>query len=91
MSRPEDLERIARLEEVLQSREEALRTVEERMALLRNELLLREDNYNKHFRNGGLGERVLDVASAQGSQQGLKDWMLKSKRRSTNESGRRPV
>jgi hypothetical protein len=45
---------------------------------LRGEMLLREENYNKHFRNGGAGARVLDVTSAAGSQQGLVDWMLKA-------------
>lgn len=37
---------------------------DERMAQLRNEMLLREANYNKTFSNGGLGERVLNVGSA---------------------------
>lgn len=41
--------------------EELVRTSEERMAQLRAELLLREDNYNKHFKNGGAGEKVGDV------------------------------
>lgn len=44
----------------------------------------REDNYNKHFKNGGAAERVLDVASALGSQQTVMDWMIKPKRRTTD-------
>jgi hypothetical protein len=35
--------------------EERVRSAEERMIQLRAELLLREDNYNKHFKNGGAG------------------------------------
>ncbi len=38
--------------------DELVRTSEERMAKLRAELLLREENYNKHFKNGGAGEKV---------------------------------
>ncbi len=43
--------------------EELVRTSEERMAALRAELLLREENYNKHFKNGGAGEKVGRAAS----------------------------
>jgi hypothetical protein len=63
------------------------------MAQLRGEMLLREENYNKHFRNGGLGERVLDVGLAAGAQSEVMGWMLKSNtssggghRRSTGEA-----
>jgi hypothetical protein len=61
------------------------------MAQLRGEMLLREENYNKHFRNGGLGERVLDVVLAAGAQSEVVGWMLKSSsgggaRRSTGEA-----
>lgn len=45
---------------------------------LRGEMLLREENYNKHFRNGGVGARVLDVSAASGAEQGLVNWMLKA-------------
>lgn len=44
------------LEAALAEAEEAVRTAEERMQQLRAELLLREENYNKHFKNGGAGE-----------------------------------
>ncbi len=93
-SRPEDVARIEALEQAVRERDEALRTSEERMAQLRSEMLLREENYNKHFRNGGLGEKVLDVGAAMGSQQGVVDWMLKAKsRRSTGggDSFRKPA
>jgi hypothetical protein len=56
-----------------------VRTSEERMAALRAELLLREDNYNKHFRNGGAGEKVLAVGAALSAQADVMDWMLKKK------------
>ena len=36
--------------------EELVRTAEERMQQLRAELLLREESYNNHFKNGGAGE-----------------------------------
>lgn len=29
---------------------------------LRMEMLAREEQYNKHFKNGGMGEKVLNVA-----------------------------
>lgn len=38
------------------------------MAHLRAELLLREENYNKHFKNGGAGEKVLSVGAALNAQ-----------------------
>lgn len=49
------------------------------MAQLRAELLLREENYNKHFKNGGAGEKVLSVGAAMNAQSGVMDWMLKKK------------
>jgi hypothetical protein len=45
----------------------------------------REENYNKHFKNGGAGERVLDVTSALTSQQDMVDWMLKAGGRRTGD------
>jgi hypothetical protein len=89
--RPEDVAAIAELRAAIAAREEALRTAEDRMAQLRGEMLLREENYNKHFRNGGLGERVLDVGLAAGAQSEVVGWMLKSSsgggnRRSTGEA-----
>lgn len=45
-----------------------VRTSEERMQQLRAELLLREENYNKHFKNGGAGEKVLAVGAALNAQ-----------------------
>lgn len=89
--RPEDVATIADLRAALAAREEALRTAEDRMAQLRGEMLLREENYNKHFRNGGMGQRVLDVGLAAGAQSEVMSWMLKSgsggggSRRSTGE------
>lgn len=85
--RPEDVAAIGELKAVLAAREEALRTSEERMAQLRGEMLLREENYNKHFRNGGMGERVLDVGLAASAQSEVVSWMLKGghSRRGTGE------
>lgn len=68
---------LAELRSILAAREEALRTAEDRMAALRAEMLLREESYNKHFRNGGMGERVLNVGSAAGAHSEVMGWMLK--------------
>ena len=38
--------------------EELVRTAEDRMQQLRAELLLREESYNKNFKNGGAGEHA---------------------------------
>lgn len=62
---------------MLAAREEALKTAEDRMAALRAEMLLREENYNKHFRHGGVGERVLDVNVAAAAQSEVMGWMFK--------------
>ena len=40
-----------------------------RLRRLKGEVLLREDNYNKTFANGGAGLRVLDVSQAMSAQQ----------------------
>jgi hypothetical protein len=79
--RPEDVAAIADLKATLAAREEALQTAENRVIHLRNEMLLREENYNKHFRNGGVGERVLDVGGAASADSEVMDWMLNSGRR----------
>lgn len=48
--RPEDVAAIAELRSLLDARDEAVRVAEEQLAQLRAQMLLREDNYNKHFR-----------------------------------------
>ncbi len=67
--------------------EEQARAAEVRLAELRNEMLLREDNYNKVFRNGGAGSKVLDVGNAMSAQQGVMDWMLKPKKAASGRQG----
>jgi hypothetical protein len=49
-SRPEDVAAIAELQSLLAARDEALKVVEEQLAQLRAQMLLREENYNKHFK-----------------------------------------
>jgi hypothetical protein len=49
-SRPEDLAAIADLRSLLVARDEAVRVAEEQLAQLRAQMLLREENYNKHFK-----------------------------------------
>ena len=46
------------LEVALAEAEELVRTAEDRMQQLRAELLLREESYNKNFKNGGAGEHA---------------------------------
>jgi hypothetical protein len=77
------------LSATIQSRrqEEQVRAAEARVAELRNEMLLREDNYNKVFKNGGAGSKVLDVANAMSAQQGVMDWMLKPKKTASGRAG----
>lgn len=87
-SRPEDIERIVHLETELSAKQEEARKSAERMMQLRNEMLLREDNYNKHFRNGGQAEKVLDVKGAMASTKGITDWLIQSKKRPQLMSGK---
>lgn len=47
------------------------------------ELLLREDNYNNTFANGGAGKAKLNVGKAQNAQNATMDWML-GKKKSNN-------
>lgn len=49
-SRPDDLAAIAELRSLLAARDEAVRAAEEQLAQLRANMLLREENYNKHFK-----------------------------------------
>lgn len=49
-SRPEDVAAINELQGLLSARHEALRLAEEQLAQLRAQMLLREENYNKHFK-----------------------------------------
>jgi len=41
------------------------------------EMLLREDNYNSRFANGGAGRHKLAVDKAISSTQDVSEWMLK--------------
>jgi hypothetical protein len=41
------------------------------------EMLLREDSYNNHFANGGVGKQVLAVERALSSGDEVSTWMLK--------------
>jgi hypothetical protein len=49
-SRPEDVAAVNELQSLLSARDEALRLAEEQLAQLRAQMLLREENYNKHFK-----------------------------------------
>lgn len=87
-SRHEDILKIKRLEESLEIKEKESKERANQMNQLRNEMLLREDNYNKHFRNGGKADKVLNVESAMASTKGLTDWLVSSKKRQPVKSGK---
>ena len=61
----------------VQSQSEHIAGLDNHLQQLRGELLLREENYNKTFANGGAGERTLSVNKAISAQQDVRDWMLK--------------
>ncbi|KAG1658430.1 hypothetical protein FOA52_009612 [Chlamydomonas sp. UWO 241] len=77
--REEDVALIRQLQTALSESEERERTAEERMVQLRKELLLRGDNYNKHLKNGGAGEKVLNVDSALNGDSAVMGWMFNKK------------
>ena len=68
-SRADDLMRIAGLEATVAAQHNSIQQSEEKLANMRSELLLREDNYNKTFSNGGAGQRALAVDKAMTAQQ----------------------
>mmetsp|Transcript_13940 Transcript_13940/g.37680 ORF Transcript_13940/g.37680 Transcript_13940/m.37680 type:complete len:170 (+) Transcript_13940:3-512(+) len=84
--RDEDVELIQQLQQKNGELTELMRTSEERMAKLRAEMLLREENYNNHFKNGGAGTKMLNANAAMNAQSGVMDWMLK-KRDSAGRKG----
>ena len=61
--------RIAGLETTVAAQLNSIQQSEEKLANMRSELLLREDNYNKTFSNGGAGQRALAVDKAMTAQQ----------------------
>ena len=77
-SRSEDVARIAELTALATSQAAQLQDSENKLQQMRAELLLREDNYNKTFSNGGAGRRTLAVDKALTTQNQVVDWMLKS-------------
>jgi predicted RNase H-like nuclease (RuvC/YqgF family) len=84
-SRKEDLKRIQELTHEISSRDAEIMKCQKQTAELQRklhelhgELLLREDNYNKTFANGGVGMHVLNVSQAMNAEKELIDWMLKA-------------
>ena len=76
--RSEDVVRISELSALTASQASELQASEDKLQQMRAELLLREDNYNKTFSNGGAGRRTLAVDKALTTQNQVMDWMLKS-------------
>ena len=74
-SRDEDVQEIATLRENKNRMERELRDAEDALVQLRRQMLLREENYNRHFKNGGAGHRVLDVGGALASAKKVTAWM----------------
>eukprot|EP00892_Ulva_mutabilis_P012739 jgi/Ulvmu1/9838/UM056_0079.1 len=87
--REEDVERIRMLMATLEDRDAQIAAFEERYNELHNEMLLREDNYNNRFANGGAGRHKLAVDKAMSSTQDVSAWMLKrsSKVGAVNRTG----
>lgn len=80
-SRSEDVARITELSNLVASQASQISASEDKLQQMRAELLLREDNYNKTFSNGGAGRRTLAVDKALGTQNQVVDWMLKAGQR----------
>lgn len=76
--RPADAARIAQLEQEIASLRATLAAAEQKHARLRQEVLLREETYNKTFAAGGAGLKVLDVARAQRADADAVGWMLRA-------------
>ena len=77
-SRVEDVAQIAELSSLVASQASQIQASEDKLQKMRAELLLREDNYNKTFSNGGAGRRTLAVDKALATQGQVVDWMLKA-------------
>ena len=77
-ARAEDIARITELSNLVASQASQIQASEDKLQQMRAELLLREDNYNKTFSNGGAGRRTLAVDKALGTQHQVVDWMLKA-------------
>lgn len=75
--RPADLAAIAELEAQAASLRQQLGSLEQRHQRLRQELLLREDVYNKTFAAGGAAAKM-SVGGAAAASGGLVDWMLRA-------------
>ena len=77
-SRAEDVLQIQQLSALVNTQASQIQASEDKLQQMRAELLLREDNYNKTFSNGGAGRRTLAVDKALSTQNQVVDWMLKS-------------
>ncbi len=68
------------LESALTEAEHRLHAAEEGMQQMKAELLLREDSYNKHFKNGGAGRHVLFRVFAQQLFPHLHAWLRQGRK-----------
>lgn len=74
-SRPEDIAKISLLNQENAQLKGQISELEDALNQFKRQMLLREDNYNKHFRNGGAGSRVLKVDTAMASAKEVTKWM----------------
>ena len=88
-SREEDVQEIAALRKNKTRMERELKDAEEALVQLRRQMLLREENYNKNFKNGGAGHRVLDVGGALASTTKVTAWMANASNKRFAQSKRR--
>eukprot|EP00884_Botryococcus_braunii_P009725 jgi/Botrbrau1/18754/Bobra.0386s0077.1 len=91
--REEDVEQIMSLKRTVKEQSAQIQAQASQLEQIRAEVLLREDNYNKTFANGGgTGPSVLAVDRALTADEQLSSWMLpKPVRRSSSKQSRASV
>jgi len=89
-SREDDVARIKELTALVAQQQKDVVYYKEAMEKMKAEILLREDNYNNTFANGGAGKSVLNVGKAMNATNVQMDWMLKRKNSSKAGGGKDP-
>ncbi len=83
------MEQIMSLKRTVKEQSAQIQVQSAQLEQIRAEVLLREDNYNKTFANGGTGPSVLVVDRALTADENLSSWMLtKPVRRTTSKQSR---
>lgn len=89
--REEDVQQIMTLKRTVKEHSAQIKAQSAQLEQIRAEVLLREDNYNKTFANGGTGPAVLGVDRALTADENLSNWMLKKPVRSPSKQSRTSV